>query len=248
MILADDPLSLSLLFHLNSEPWLNEDAYSAGSFHHEFKQFPDALVRVSLPVTPHEGLATLVRARRSERTFAAIEMPLSALAAVLSTAYGVAEVAPLETGGTFLRRTVPSGGGLYPLELFVFARRISGLGDGLYHYDVVGHALEMIPAGDNADILARCFYTYPFIEHANVVFCFAADFMRTQKKYGPRGYRYILLEAGHAAQNACLAATELGIATLCMGGFVDSALNAFLHLDPRQEGVVYAVAAGYSAT
>ena len=30
MIPLDDPMSLSLLFHLNSEPWLNDRAYSGG--------------------------------------------------------------------------------------------------------------------------------------------------------------------------------------------------------------------------
>ena len=49
MIPSDDPQQLSLLFHLNSEPWLNEDAYRAGSYHHEFKQIANVLERVALP-------------------------------------------------------------------------------------------------------------------------------------------------------------------------------------------------------
>jgi SagB-type dehydrogenase family enzyme len=72
-------------------------------------------------------------------------------------------------------------------------------------------------------------------------------FRRTQKKYGPRGYRYILLEAGHCGQNFCLKAAELGLSTLCMGGFVDSGLNMMLGLQQKEEGVVYTVAAGYAA-
>ena len=47
----------------------------------------------------------------------------------------------------------------------------------------------------------------------------------SQDKYGPRGYRYMLLEAGHAAQTLCLSATELGCATLCLGGFEPSAIG-----------------------
>ena len=75
-----------------------------------------------------------------------------------------------------------------------------------------------------------------------------AVFLRTQKKYGPRGYRYILLEAGHVAQNLCVRATELGLATLCAGGFLDSALNELLGLQPKHEGIVYTVAAGFDAS
>ena len=39
---------------------------------------------------------------------------------------------------------------------------------------------------------------------------------------------------------------ELGLESLCMGGFLDSALNNLLGLKPKEEGVVYTVAAGFS--
>ena len=70
-------------------------------------------------------------------------------------------------------------------------------------------------------------------------------FGRSQKKYGTRGYRYVLLEAGHSAQNVCLRAAELGLGSLCMGGFEDARLNRMLGLEPAREGVVYAVAVGH---
>ena len=40
-------------------------------------------------------------------------------------------------------RTVPSGGALYPLELYVAARRVDGLDEALYHYDPLRHVLEL---------------------------------------------------------------------------------------------------------
>ena len=150
----------------------------------------------------------------------------------------------MEGVGTFLRRSVPSAGGLFPLELFVFLQRVEGLSDGLYHYDVRGHSLEPLRGDPIAD-LAPFLYPYPFVRDANLVFAVAAVFGRNQKKYGPRGYRYTLLEAGHVAQNICLRAVELGLGTLCMGGFEDSRLNRMLGLEPSKEGAVYAVAAGY---
>jgi len=76
----------------------------------------------------------------------------------------------------------------------------------------------------------------------------AAVFLRTQVKYGPRGYRYILLEAGHVAQNICLRGMELGLESLCMGGFLDSALNELVGLRAKEEGVVYTVAAGFDSS
>jgi SagB-type dehydrogenase family enzyme len=96
-------------------------------------------------------------------------------------------------------------------------------------------------------MLERGVYAHPFIEDANAFVALTAPFERTQRKYGPRGYRYLLLEAGHVAQNLCLAAGRRGLATLCIGGFVDSILNAELGLDPRVAGVLYGVGVGVSA-
>ena len=78
-------------------------------------------------------------------------------------------------------------------------------------------------------------------------FFLGAVFNRSQKKYGPRGYRYILLEAGHLAQNLCLIAAEFNLGSLCMGGFYDSRLNRFMEFDGLTEAVIYSVAAGYQA-
>jgi hypothetical protein len=49
MIPVDDAETLSRLFHLNSEPWLNEEAYRGSPFHQEYKNHPDATARIFLP-------------------------------------------------------------------------------------------------------------------------------------------------------------------------------------------------------
>jgi SagB-type dehydrogenase family enzyme len=84
----------------------------------------------------------------------------------------------------------------------------------------------------------------PLIRGANLILFLSAVFARSQKKYGPRGYRYIMLEAGHAAQNICLSAVEQGLGSLCMGGFLDGGLNNFLGLDSITETVIYSEAVG----
>lgn len=245
MIPSDDPTQLSLLFHLNSEPWLNDDAYQSTPYHQAFKQIDNVLSRNPLPPPTATSVAHAIRKRKSERHFSPRTMPLATLSAVLEAAYGAVEIASIDGGGSFLRRSVPSGGGLFPLEIYLYLQRVEGIEDGIYHYDVMGHALEFIRGGHQAAELAAAFYTYPFCEHANVVLCHAAVFERTQRKYGPRGYRYILLEAGHSAQNICLVAAELGLGSLCMGGFIDTLINRSLGLTPCKEGVVYAIAVGH---
>jgi SagB-type dehydrogenase family enzyme len=246
VIPLDDPTSLSLLFHLNSEPWLNDEAYKSGSASQEFKRPAGIMADVPLPVPAPSALGDLLHQRRSCRAFAVREMPLHALSALLAAAYGIVEADSSGNQVRFLRRSVPSAGGLFPLELYAFARRVDGVTDGLYHYDVLGHSLQQLSCGDLIPSLEPSLYTYPFVCDANVILMLAAVFKRNQEKYGPRGYRYILIEAGHSGQNVCLRAAELGLSTLCMGGFVDSQLIRVLGLHPKREGVIYSVAIGYA--
>lgn len=247
MIPDDDPTSLSLLFHLNSEPWLNDDAYRTPAGPQEFKQPAPVLAEVALPSPDGSSVANAIRQRRSCRAFRPAVMPVASLSSLLGDAYGLVGSTSFGDRTRFLRRAVPSAGGLFPLELYVVLRRVEGLEDGLYHYGVPGHTVRLMRRGDLFPTLEPMFYTYPFIRDANIVFAVSAVFNRVQKKYGPRGYRYILIESGHVGQNLCLRAAEMGLATLCMGGFVDSELNALLGLSPAREGVMYTIATGYDA-
>jgi SagB-type dehydrogenase family enzyme len=247
MIPVDDPVSLSRLYHLNSEPWLNEQAYRQTPFLHEYMDHPGATLRVDLPTPCGGALASLFASRQSTRAFAAGTMALATLSDLLFAAHGVVDIAPLETGGAYLRRSVPSAGALYPLEIFLLLRDVENLEDGIYGFDPRSHALDRLFSRARLEEALDAFYTLPFLAGANAIVCHAAVFGRCQKKYGPRGYRYILLEAGHSAQNLCLAAQERGLATLCMGGFRDSTLNRCLGLREPGEGVVYSVAVGRPA-
>jgi SagB-type dehydrogenase family enzyme len=186
----------------------------------------------------------MFRRRLSCRKFRAGRIALDQVASLLDAAYGPLGPLDVPDPEAFPHRTVPSAGGLFPLELFVILRRIDGAEDGLHHYDANERRLSLLERGDLFPRVEPMFYTFPFIAEANIVIALAAIFPRTQTKYGPRGYRYVLLEAGHVGQNICLRAAELDLATLCMGGFVDSALNGLLGLKAPEEGVVYTIAAG----
>src|SRR5690349_8508229 len=47
-------------------------------------------------------------------------------------------------------RFVPSAGGLYPLELYVIARAVTGLPVALYHWNDARHSLERLPSPPQA--------------------------------------------------------------------------------------------------
>jgi SagB-type dehydrogenase family enzyme len=63
-------------------------------------------------------------------------------------------------------------------------------------------------------------------------------------KYGLRGYRFALLEAGHVGQNLVLAATGLGLGAVPLGGYYDRPTDELLGLDGVNESTLYLVAVG----
>ena len=69
-------------------------------------------------------------------------------------------------------------------------------------------------------------------------------FWRSRFKYGLRGYRFALLEAGHVMQNALLAATAMRVPALPLGGFYDCRLDELVGADGLEESTVYAALIG----
>ena len=242
----EDGTSLSLLYHLNSEPWANVEAYQSPTYEVEYKQVTPSSEPCALPKPSEFDITRLVKRRWSCRDYEPKPLPLSSLSALLWGSYGITRADPILLDGSLaLMRPVPSAGGLFPLEIYVATQRVQDLPDALYHYNVRTHALEPLSDGPIFKSLQPHLFMFQAIEHANAIVFLAAVFNRTQKKYGPRGYRYILLEAGHVAQNLCLLAVEQKLGTLCMGGYSDGELNRALGLTPLKEGVVYSIAVGW---
>jgi SagB-type dehydrogenase family enzyme len=70
---------------------------------------------------------------------------------------------------------------------------------------------------------------------------------RTKFKYGERSYRFVLLEAGHIAQNILLAATGVGAAALPVGGFQDDCINELVGLDGCEDMTLYLILVGMAS-
>lgn len=144
-------------------------------------------------------------------------------------------------GKRALNRTAPSGGGLYPLEVYVFLfKQTDTCVPGIYHYNVGNHSLEPVVL---APLSRQDIHSFApeqeWLQDTNGMICIASVFQRTIEKYGSRGYRYILLEAGHVAQNMLLAGTEKGVNIIPIGGVEAGEIEKKLGLSNGEEGVVY---------
>lgn len=244
MLPYEDPFSLSLLFHWNSEPWGNVSAYNDPHARMEFKAVGAANHQIPLPKPAASPLLELIASRQSCREFSAEPIGLSELASVLEAGYGLTGLRKWPNGHRTFGRAVPSAGGLYPLEVYVVCNRVESLLPGIYHFNVCAHALEPLPQSCTIAELLPDLMHQSFLEPASALCVLTAVLPRTLRKYGARGYRYVLIEAGHAAQNICLRAVELGLSSLCVGGFTDHRLNRRLEADGSSEAALYAVALG----
>jgi SagB-type dehydrogenase family enzyme len=201
---------------------------------------------VELPAAATDAAWTVeeqMRARRSARGFAGRAISIEELGTLLRCAYGVSE----DNHDTIYPRPfrmVPSGGALYPLELYVVALRVHDLGAGLYHYNPETAELAELSSGDEVDRFAECMVQPDLFREAAAAILVSAVFFRSTFKYGDRGYRFVLLEAGHLGQNVMLAAGALGLDGVPVGGFLDRVVDAQLDLDGIQESVVYMLLVG----
>jgi SagB-type dehydrogenase family enzyme len=194
-----------------------------------------------------------LRERRSPRgPFASRPLSLAELGALLDLSVGARpEPTPPSKSKTpqpeiesRTLRPFPSAGGLYPIEVYVATLDCASVERGIHHYDPVKHALATVAPCPASDDLARLILADNLWKGAAAALIFTGVFERAQAKYGERGYRFVLLEAGHAAQNVLLVAQSMGLAGAPIGGFCEDALGAAMGLDRDRESPVYAVLLG----
>lgn len=171
--------------------------------------------------------ARVVEQRRSLRQYAAEPMTAAQLGEFLYRvaavrqrweydAYTPLGVMPVEA----TLRTYPSGGALYPLEIYPVVQACVPLQPGLYHYDPLEHRLGQLSgltsgirqlieqAGAAAAIPGRS---------VQVLLVVTARFQRVAWKYSSLAYALILKDLGGLVQNMYLAATAMGLAPCALG-------------------------------
>ncbi|RJP73088.1 MAG: SagB/ThcOx family dehydrogenase [Candidatus Zixiibacteriota bacterium] len=189
-------------------------------------QTPDTIELPEPSLQSDTSVEMALQQRRSVREYSPAELTLAEVAQLLWAAQGVTHPEG--------RRTAPSGGALYPLETYLAAGDVAGLSAGVYRYLPALHALERVTAGDRRTELSRAALGQSPVWQAPAGIILAAVYPRITGKYGQRGITYAHIEAGAAAQNLALQAVSLGLGTVCMGAFQDSAVVRALGLPEDQ--------------
>jgi SagB-type dehydrogenase family enzyme len=248
-----ESVSISELYHENSKLWpalvspeavqpefTNAEVRAMARGYKRYRRHP----HVPLPAIeqcPENPMSfdSVAAARRTMRDFADADLEASVLAKILHQTYGITGEIRLQSNVTLHCRAVPSAGALYPLEIYLGVQRVEGLAPGIYHYEVPDHSLALLTAGNPAARLYEICLRQEYARQAAVVFLITGVMERTRRKYGERGYRFVLLEAGHLAQNLHLASTAQELAFMTTGGYYDDQANELLHLHGVDEAVLY---------
>jgi SagB-type dehydrogenase family enzyme len=207
----------------------------------------DGAKSMSLPLHEREtdGFFKTLHARRTRRIFSRQPVPLESVSKLLQTTWGVQGYIASPGFGLLALKTSPSGGARHPIEVYLMALRVEGLDPGLYHYDVRGHALELISGGATPQVARDYCADQPYVADAAALFIMTGVFARSMWKYQhPRAYRVVLLDAGHLGQTFCLTATRLGLAPFSTAALKDTLIERDLGIDGISESVLYVTGIG----
>jgi SagB-type dehydrogenase family enzyme len=226
------------VFLLESAPWLQEATARAGK---RLDHRPGIAMAEQLSIDVPLHVAIQRRRSRDDHDPGAA-LTEHELATLAWAGYGTTS----DLGPGHARRTVPSGGALFPLDLYVAVARVDGFEPGLYHFDPLQRRFARI-GGDAMRSLADATIQPETIETASAVFVIAGSFWRSRFKYGQRALRFVCIEAGHVMQNLLLTATMLELTHRPIGGFYDDEVADVLGLDGVNEAPLYMMPVGRPA-
>jgi len=129
--------------------------------------------------------------------------------------------------GDFFFRSAASAGALYPTEMYLATRGVKGLDNGLYHFALQSHSLDLLRKGEILEKSER--------RESRITFFLTAIFFRSAWKYRARAYRYHLMDTGHVAENLILALKATKLPFSVTYDFDDAEVNRLLGLDDEKE-------------
>jgi SagB-type dehydrogenase family enzyme len=177
--------------------------------------------------------------RRTVRSFRPQELHGDQLSQLLWAAQGI-------TGVTGFKRTAPSAGALYPMDIYTVLGpdSVTRMEAGVYHFEPGDRTLSLVSQRDARGAVARACLSQMWMAMAPLHLVITAEYRRITGKYGNRGVRYAMIESGHIAQNIFLQAEALGLKAGIVGAYHDEELTEILNL-PRTHEPLLVMPVGY---
>jgi protease I len=137
-------------------------------------------------------------------------------------------------------RMAPAQAAQYPVQLYAVTE------SGAFGYDAAGHNLRRIQSGDVRGRLSTAALGQDITASAPCSILVAGYTRALMAAYGPKARTYLLLEAGHVAQNIQLQAAAMGLATSEIGAFDAKGVARLCRL-PKNVEPLLIICAGHPA-
>jgi SagB-type dehydrogenase family enzyme len=176
------------------------------------------------------SLEKTVHQRRTIRSFESKNLTLRQLSQLLWAAQGITEA-----GG--FKRAAPSAGALYPMDVYGAVGKgcIEKLEPSVFHYEPGTHSISLVKQGDIRIDIARASLQQMWMADAPMTLVITAEYSRIMSKYGQRGVRYAMIEAGHIGQNIFLQAQALALEAGIVGAFEDHTIIRVMGIKSTHE-------------
>jgi SagB-type dehydrogenase family enzyme len=164
---------------------------------------------IQLPEPNKSGavsLETAINTRRSAQQFANKPLNYTQIGQLLWAGQGITD----KQQGL---RAAPSTDALYPIELHLVTP------EGLFVYNPEEHSLKQISTLDLRKQLSAAVSGQGPVENATCDIVIAGSARKVATKYGNKTQKFMLLEAGHVAENIQLQAVSMGLTSLPVGSF-----------------------------
>lgn len=189
----------------------------------------------------HQGRNPCVSADiiASGGTDSCIENIISAL----SFSLGVTKEVYLSTGGSLVKKTVPSGGGRHPIEAYL----VDVSQQLVYHFNSKDYTLTTILRKEKNELYGaffgtQCNYLAFEVKFAVVLTCIWERNMYRYRE--PRTFRSVHLDAGHASMQIETCLLKMGYRNQAQYNMEAMTFEKLVELDPLIEGVMSAVMIG----
>ncbi len=116
------------------------------------------------------------------------------------------------------------------LSMGVLIADVEGIAPGFYLIEPHNGALRLVRSGLLTEEMAHICLDQAWLSSCSCHFLFLADLSALEEQFGPRSYRYVMLEAGRQGQLLYLAAEAIQFGCCGIGAFYDREARQFLNL------------------
>lgn len=123
------------------------------------------------------------------------------------------------------------------------AAHVRDMNPGFYSLDIENKSTALVQPGSFTKEMAHISLDQAWLENASLHFLFLSNMEIIDRTWGPRGYRYAMLQSGRLGERLYIAATAMGLGCCGIGAFYDWEAAELLGLN-KTSRLLYLLAVG----